>query len=201
MTNNKSIAQKIIQLRDKDINLREELLKKGTLFDGYNKEMEALHNSNAKALNQIIETVGYPTPGKVGKKASQAAWLIIQHAIGQPDFMKKCAALLKRAVDEKKASPVDLAYLTDRIAVFEGKPQRYGTQFDWDENGQISPSPYDNLEKVNDRRISIGLNTLEEQIKIVRKISKNEKQVPPPDMKERKQKYDAWRKSVGWIQR
>ena len=44
--------------------------------------------------------------------------------------------LLEVAVSENKADPKNLAYLTDRVALFEGKPQLYGTQFDWDENGE-----------------------------------------------------------------
>lgn len=45
--------------------------------------MEQLHNRNAKILNDIIEAIGYPTIDKVGKEASEAAWLVIQHSIGQ----------------------------------------------------------------------------------------------------------------------
>lgn len=196
---NKSIAEKIISLRTKDETLRNEFLEKGTLSDGYNKEMEALHNENAKELSEIIDSIGYPTPDKVGKEASEAAWLVIQHSIGQPDFMKNCARLLENAVNENKANPVNLAYMTDRIAVFEGKPQLYGTQFDWDENGELSPNSIDDLSKVNERRKSIGLNTLEEQTRIMRGRVKSEKQFPPADFEERKREYDEWRKKAGWI--
>ena len=193
------IAKKIIRLRDKDEALRNELIKKGALSDGYNQEMEKLHNSNAEELSKIIDIIGYPTPGKIGKKASKAAWLIIQHSIGLPDFMRKCAKSLEKAINDNKADPIDLAYLTDRIAVFEGRSQLYGTQFDWDKNGEMSPYHFDDLAKVNHRRKTIGLNTLEKQTQIMREQAEHEKQVPPPDIEERKQKYNEWRKKVGWI--
>ena len=196
---NEIIAYKIIELQKADLNLRDELIRKGTLSNGYNKEMEALHNLNAKRLNEIIDSIGYPTPDKVGTEASEAAWLVIQHSIGQPDFMKKCVKLFENAVNENKADPVNLAYLTDRIAVFEGKPQLYGTQFDWDENGELSPNFFDDLTKVNDRRNSIGLNTLEEQTQLIRNRVKNENQFPPTDIEKRQKKYLEWRKKVGWI--
>jgi hypothetical protein len=51
-------------------------------------------------LNKIIDEIGYPTIEKVGKEASEAAWLVIQHAIGQPHFMKKCVKLLKNAANQ-----------------------------------------------------------------------------------------------------
>lgn len=197
--NNEDIARKIIELKNSDLELRNRLLKKGQLAKRYNKEMEKLHNRNAAELQHIIDDIGYPTIDKVGEEASDAAWLIIQHAISQPEFMRNCAESLKKAVDEDKADPKHLAYLVDRIAVFEGKPQLYGTQFDWDEHGEMSPNSFDDLAKVNHRRKSIGLNTLEEQIDIMRARVRNENQAPPTDIEERRMQYNHWRRTVGWI--
>lgn len=194
----KSIAEKIIELKNADLALRDKLVQSGRLGEGYNEEMKELHNRNAKILNEIIDIIGYPIIDKVGKEASEAAWLVIQHSIGQPGFMKKCVGLLESAAKENKADLKNLAYLTDRVAVFEGNPQLYGTQFDWDENGNLSPNRFDNLTKVNERRNSIGLNTLEEQTEIMRRQAKNENQSPPTDFEKRKQEIEEWKKNVGW---
>ncbi len=194
----KSIAKNIIDLKNADLALREKLIQSRQLSNGYNEEMKELHNRNAKILSDIIDKIGYPTIDKVGKEANEASWLVIQHSIGQPEFMKKCAKLLEKAVSENKANPKCLAYLNDRIAVFEGKPQLYGTQFDWDKNGNLSPNIFDDLNKVNERRKSIGLNTLEEQTEIMRKQVINENESPPKDFEKRKQEIEQWRKSVGW---
>jgi len=194
----KAIAKKIIELKNADLALREKLIQSRQLSNGYNDEMKALHHKNAQILNDIINTIGYPTKDKVGKEASEATWLIIQHSIGQPKFMKKCAALLEKAVTENHANPINLAYLNDRIAVFEGKPQRYGTQFDWDVDGNLSPNLYDDLTKVNERRKAIGLNTLEEQTETIRRQVKNENQSPPTDYEKRKQEMEEWKIKVGW---
>lgn len=161
--------------------------------------MEELHNRNARLLEEIIDNIGYPTIDKVGAEASEAAWLIIQHSIGRPKFMKKCAGLLEKAVQENKAKIIHLAYSIDRIAVFEGKLQLYGTQFDWNENGDLSPHPLDDVTKVNNRRKSLGLNSLEEQTVVMREQAEGEKQLPPTDFKKRKSEYNEWRKTVGWI--
>ena len=195
----KSTAKKIIELKNADLQLRQKLVEAGQLGEGYNKEMEELHNSNAQQLNEIIDTIGYPTIDKIGKEANEASWLIIQHSISHPKFMKKCAKLLELAVEEKQANPIDLVYLSDRIAVFEEKPQLYGTQFDWDENGELSPQPFDDLTLVNERRKSLGLNTLEEQTKKIREQARNENHQPPPDFEKRQQEMKDWKKKVGWI--
>jgi hypothetical protein len=194
----RSIAEKIIDLKNADLALRSKLVQSVQRSEGYNEEMKDLHNRNAKILSDIIDTIGYPTIDKVGKEANEAAWLVIQHSIGQPEFMKKSAELLKSAGDENKADPKSLAYLTDRIAVLEGKPQLYGTQFDWDKHGNLSPNLFDDLNKVNERRKSIGLNTIEEQTEIMREQVKSENQSPPKDFEKRKQEIEQWKKNVGW---
>lgn len=195
----KQIANKIIELKDDDLALRQKLIEAKKLGKGYDKEMAKLHNRNAELLNQIIDSIGYPTIDKVGKEASEAAWLIVQHSIAQPAFMKKCLKLLTEAVDEKKASPINLAYLSDRIAVFEGKPQHYGTQFDWNKNGELCPQAYDERNKVNKRRETIGLNSLEEQMELMRERAEKENQMPPKDYEKSRTAFDEWRKAVGWI--
>lgn len=165
--------------------LRDKLVKTGELGNGYNEELRAMHNSNVAALQEIIAVIGYPSIAKVGKEASDAAWLVIQHSVEQPDFMKNCLNLLQNAVDQNEADPKSLAYLSDRIAVFERKPQLYGTQFDWDEHGELSPNLYDNLVKVNERRQAIGLNSLEEQTEFIRANAKQENLLAPKDFEQR----------------
>lgn len=197
--NYEETAEKIVRLKNADLEFREKLIQSGRLGEGYNEEMANLHSRNAKILDEIIDAIGYPTVDKVGKEASEAAWLVIQHSIGQPDFMKKCVKLLEVAVSENKANSRNLAYLTDRVAVFEGKPQLYGTQFDWDENEELNPNDFDDLIKVNQRRKSIGLNSIEEQTDIIRKQAKIENQRPPTDLEKRKEEFEQWKKSVGWI--
>lgn len=197
--NDKVYSEKIIGLKNADLELRNKLIRNKQLGKGYNEEMAQLHNRNAKVLNEMIDIIGYPTTEKVGQEANEAAWLVIQHSIEQPKFMKKCAKLLEDTVSANKASPTDLAYLTDRIAVFEGRLQWYGTQFDWDENGQLSPNPIGDVANVNQRRKSIGLNTLEEQVEMIRTQAKRENQRPPIDAEKRRQEFREWKKRVGWI--
>jgi hypothetical protein len=194
----KEIAKQLIELKNKDLELRDILSKKGQLEDGYNKEMSELHNHNTVVLQEIINEIGYPTVNKVGEAANEAAWLIIQHSIGHPSFMRQCAKLLRDNINNDNNQSIQLAYLTDRIAVFEDRPQSYGTQYDWDINGEMNPQKYDDIDKVNERRKSLGLNSLQEQTQIMRARAKKENQTPP-DFKKRKKELDAWRRSVGWI--
>lgn len=193
------ISEDLILLKFKDLALRTKLIHQGALSEGYHSDMEALHIQNANRLQAIIDQIGLPTADLVGEEAYEASWLIIQHAISLPLFMKHCLSLLSIAVHKGKASSVHLAYLTDRILTLEGKPQQYGTQFDWDEDGELSPIAYDHLELVNQRRLSIGMSTLEDQIKEIRARVQAEGHVPPSDQIAKRLRFNQWRKRVGWI--
>ncbi len=193
------IAKKIIEMQDADLVLRDKLIHEGRLSAGYDPEMEAMHIKNAESLEQIIDEIGYPTIEKVGTEANESSWLVIQHAISRPEFMRKCAALMEIAVAEDQADAKQLAYLTDRIAVFEGRPQLYGTQFDWDEHCELSPSLVDDPEKVDQRRKSIGLNSFADQTAIIRKQAMAENQHPPSNLAARNKEAEEWKRKVGWV--
>ncbi len=49
------IAKNIIDLKNADLALRDKLIQRGELGEGYNEEMRALHNKNARVLNEIID--------------------------------------------------------------------------------------------------------------------------------------------------
>ena len=60
--------------------------------------------------------------------------------------------------------PLEVAMLEDRIRTFEGRPQRYGTQFDWDEHGHLSLLPLEDPAGVDARRRAIGLGPLAQDL-------------------------------------
>jgi hypothetical protein len=194
-----SIAREIISLMQHDIDTREKLMKDGVLQETYNHSMRNVHHENATRLEEIFNTIGIPTVEKVGIEAYKACWIIVQHSIEHPKFMKRYQTSLNDIANQSKMYQLHLAYLSDRINFFEGRPQKYGTQFDWDDNYEMSPYDFDSLEKVNVRRKSLGLNTLEEQIIIMRKYILDTKQQPPKNLAQRIADFQRWKKEVGWI--
>ena len=90
-------------------------------------------------MKEIVKQHGWPTNSMVGSDGATAAWLLVQHADHDPKFQRHCLELMKK-VPAGEVSTVDLAYLTDRVLVNEGKKQLYGTQF-WMQNGKPGPAP------------------------------------------------------------
>ncbi|QHT68454.1 hypothetical protein GXP67_18305 [Rhodocytophaga rosea] len=180
------IAAELIQLAKYDLEVRQQLQEENKLSPGYNPEMEAVHKQNAARLKQLIAQIGWPTIPKVGKEASEAAWLIVQHSIGDPVFIKSCYALLEQSAGT--VNPQQLAYLHDRICYFEGKPQKYGTQYE--DKGLY---PVEDKNKVNALRTKLALKP--HSMDIITEATKTEL---PTDL-HTDPEFNAWRKKVGWI--
>ncbi|MFP3834468.1 DUF6624 domain-containing protein [Chryseobacterium sp. SIMBA_028] len=185
---NHTFGKEIIELAQVDLSVRETLSAAGELSGGYHPEMEKVHKDNAKRLQEIINEIGFPSISKVGEKACDTAWLIIQHSIGEPEFMKQCYRMMEENRDD--INPKNKAYLYDRIQVFQGKPQKYGTQLIENE----IPYPVENKEHLNPERLKVGLPPLSQ--KDINEIPDAES---IPEIEIRDEEYTNWRKKVGWI--
>ena len=193
-----TIAARLVALRDRDEEMRRHLLKAGRLFEGYCPEMEQVHLENAAELEKIIAEFGYPSVSKVGSEAADAAWLVIQHAISRPEFMRRMLKILQK-LPADEIDPRNLARLEDRIRMYEGLPQRYGTQFDWDDDGKLSPVLHDPVAEVDRRRRELGMESLAEATEHFRK---NQEFTPDPAFLERhRQGYREWLIRTGWRHR
>ena len=191
----KAVAEELLRMKQHDLEVRQRLLDEGKLYNGYSPEMERVHLEHSHRLEEIIAETGYPTICRVGREASNAAWFLIQHSISRPDFMRRMLTLLKKLPPEEM-DPRNLLYLEDRIRMYEGKPQLCGTQFEWDDNGRLTPAPYDDLQKVNERRKKAGMPSLEEQTEQFRR---EQDFFPDPDfLKRHRENYQKWLIDAGW---
>ena len=179
----------------RDLEVRERLASAGSLFNGYHLEMQAVHEENAGGLDDVIAAWGWPTSELVGDEGAEAAWLIAQHAIGLPPFQRKCLRLLKVAVAAGKAPAWQMAMMPDRIRTFEGRPQVFGTSFDWDEDGEISPRPIEDPDGVDQRRAQVGLPPLAEAVAKHRVAAAEPR---PADLADRAKRMEEWAHEVGW---
>lgn len=154
------------QVREDQLNRLKQLEKSGVGRDSshYKKEvrklvteLSELDKENTLRVKQIINEFGWPGISLVGKSGGHAAWLLVQHATHDLAFQKKCLKILKEAVQKKEADAKQVAYLTDRILVQEGKKQIYGTQFRGKKDGTSEPFPIKDLKKLPELRKSVGL--------------------------------------------
>jgi hypothetical protein len=123
--------------------------------------MEAIHVENAARLREIIADYGWPGNDLAGADGAEAAWLIVQHSIGEPAFMRAALRLIEDCVEQGRVPAWHAAYLEDRIALYEGRAQRFGTQtIDDPRDGLPRPWTIADPDRVNGLRASVGLKPL-----------------------------------------
>lgn len=191
-----ALRERLLAMARHDLDVRTRLAEDGSLFAGYHPEMQVVHDANAAALDAIVAERGWPSVGLAGADGAEAAWLVAQHAIGQPGFQRRCLALLEAAAARDEVPGWQPAYLADRIRSLEGRPQLYGTQFDWDDDGLMSPLPIEAPDGVDARRAAIGLPPLAETTAMHRRNAGPE--TKPADLARRKQEAHAWAVRTGW---
>jgi hypothetical protein len=180
-------------MRYRDESVREQLSTEGSLFKGYHPMMAAVHLENAENLRRIVQEHGWPCTELVGEDGAEAAWLVLQHSIGSPSLMRDCRALIESECKTGRAPWWQFAYLDDRIRVFEGKPQRYGSQFELKPRGAEINALEDST-RVDQWRKNVGLGTLSE-------VLARAQLLPLPTQEEYEAQQVAaelWRRKVGW---
>ncbi len=107
-------------------------------------------STNLQLVSRILSETGYPRKSKVGDFASQTVWMIIQHSdLGR---IKQFLPQLEEAVRRGDLAPAYVAATKDRIDIREGRPQKYGTQFN---------APLLDASRVNEWRKEVGLPPME----------------------------------------
>jgi hypothetical protein len=183
--------EKLDFLVQQDHQMREVLLSKGILSDSYHPEMEKVHLANAKKLQSLIEKKGFPVLSNAGDTGVRLSWLIIQHAISWPDFMKECLLQMRLAAAQNDYILELLAYTDDRIAYYEGRPQLYGTNMDWI-NGELCRTAIEDIDRLDMRRKSLGLPPVA-KVPLVASMER-----PPKDPLKKENEFKLWLVKVGW---
>ena len=113
--------------------------------------------SDTAWLKEEIQKNGWFLASRDGPEAEDAAWLMVQHADQDLPFQKEILALIEPLAHNHQADPTHYAYLYDRVAVGDGRPQRFGTQGLCNEKGFWEPRPSEDVALLDSRRASVGL--------------------------------------------
>ena len=125
---------------------------------------DSVFHANLEWMRVVLAQHGWPGRRLVGDEGSHGAWLLLQHADQDTALQHTALRLLEGAVRSGDASARDLAYLTDRVRVAEGRPQVYGTQLEYDSRGCASPRPSVEPAQLDARRASVGLEPVAQYV-------------------------------------
>jgi hypothetical protein len=130
------------------------------------QQVAAIDAENLPWLESLVAEVGWPGRSMVGEDGAHAAWLLVQHADANPPFQRRCLDLMTEAVERGEATRKDLAYLTDRVLLAEGKPQEYGTQMTGTQEGWV-PRNLRDPDNADARRAAVSLGPVSEYVERV----------------------------------
>lgn len=135
-------------------------------IDSAGRAMSKVDRHNRVVLDSVFAAKGFLGIKEIGEAGSLAVFYIIQHS--NKEMIGRYLPAFREAVAKGNAKASQLAYMEDRYAQMNGKKQIYGTQADWSKKHGafvISKGGIENPESVNERRLSVGLNTLEDYAK------------------------------------
>ena len=134
----------------------------------FGRSVDAIDTANLVWLRKLISEKGFPTAAQVGNEGVHLAWVLLQHADQDPKLQSELLPVLEQRFAAGELPANDLARFMDRILVASGKPQRYGTQFDWFE-GDFNLPDAGRLKEIDSERSQLGLMPLADYVCTIRR--------------------------------
>lgn len=114
-----------------------------------------------EALLEMVPPEGWFTISVYGREAAEAAFHIVQHS--DIEQWRRFMPVLEPLVAKGEVDGSAFALMFDRLAMNEGRPQRYGSQFKC-VAGRFELHPLEDPDRVNEFRRQVGLPPLEQYL-------------------------------------
>jgi len=110
-------------------------------------------------VRAIVDRYSWLGSDVVGEQCNTALFMVIQHS--DLPVQEKYLPVIREAVASGRAQARHLALLEDRVALREGRKQRYGTQLKWDDRVKgYRLAPLEDPDHVDQFRRAAGLSPL-----------------------------------------
>ena len=150
------------------------------------RAMIALDEKHTERLRAIFREHGFPGFCRAGRDGAQAAHVMLMHSPSL-GLQKEALPLVEAAVKKGELPAHAAASLTDDILSAEGKPQLYGTNFEFID-GKLVMRPVSDPEGLEARRARVGLPPLKEYIEGLERmyhVKAEAGAAPPPTTKKK----------------
>ena len=167
---NPLLKAELEKIYDSDQNIRSQyrIAQKAKGFDDrevYNLgiQMNKIDSINTERVLKILEVHGWVGKSVVGSKASQALFLVLQHA--SLETQNKYLPMMREAANNNEASLSSVALLEDRVALREGRHQIYGSQIAAHPvTNEFYILPLQDPDHVDERRATMKLGPLKDYV-------------------------------------
>lgn len=122
-------------------------------------EIDPVDRANQARLLELAPAEGWFHPSVYGERPAAAAFLIVQHS--NADLWRRFVPVLEPLARAGEIDGQDYALMYDRLALSEGRPQRYGSQMVC-RDGRYVVNTLEAPEGVDARRAELGMGPLAE---------------------------------------
>lgn len=127
-------------------------------------QTQPLDQANQQALLAMVPPEGWFSISRYGREAAKAAFLIVQH--GDQSLWRRFLPAIERMARAGEADGPAYALMYDRLALSEGRPQRFGSQMAC-HGGRYAPEqPQEDPENLDRRRLELGMRPYAEYLKL-----------------------------------
>ncbi len=132
-------------------------------YMAFNRRMHYTDSVNQTIVLPILDRYGWLPKSKLSDNAAAALYYVVQHS--NTSTIRRYLPLMERQAQRGEASATGAATMRDRLLMFEGKKQRYGTQAaNWVRpEGTTVIWPIQQPNKVNALRKKVGFRATVEQ--------------------------------------
>ncbi len=127
----------------------------------YHAWLGAIDARNTLRMKELLQEGGWFRISIFGAQADYDAWLLVQHATQDIEFQRKILLTLEGLTGEGDTDAANFAYLYDRVATEDGRPQRYGTQGNCSKSGLWAPFDFEDEANVDALRLAVGLGGMD----------------------------------------
>lgn len=125
-------------------------------------EVSSVDQANQEQLLAMVPEQGWFPISVYGHDAAIAAFLIVQHS--DETLWRRFLPAIEQMVKTGEADGQSFALMYDRLALSEGRPQRYGSQMSCKDGRYQVSEPVEDWSAIDELRASVGLSTLQENL-------------------------------------
>ncbi len=140
----------------RDQKLREAWDEAGTGADSAEaRAADADDAKNAVFVADVLKKYGFPDAQMVGRKGVMAFYILVQHS-HSPELIREALGMARPLVLRGEMARHDYALMVDRLRMYQGKEQIYGSQVSED-GGKVEPYPIQDRASLDRRREIMGM--------------------------------------------
>ncbi len=160
------IADELIAMRSPELAQYRRAAPEDERDDAQYAYIQRIDRAHVARLKEIVSAHSWPTFELVGARAASAAVLTLQYAGHDPEFLEDAIERMTPLAKSGQISAPYVALLTDRLRVYQGRPQVFGTQVRVTLDAYSLPivtptTPIENAGSLNERRAEFALPPFE----------------------------------------